>query len=159
MAFCARTWRLCGYRRQVLPGQPQPVEQPFHVDPKLRPDSASVIWPNDLVIAAAALFTKMSHRQARPHLLGHGLLFAAAAGVGGDLRARGSGLASCARDRPGSFVPAYPVCVREGARIDTLRTVGDSFWAAVSPSNNQGECVTRWSVLAAPWRRCYPCIS
>jgi len=65
------------------------VEQPFHVDPKLRPDSASVIWPNDSVIAAAALFTKMSHRQARPHLLGHGLLFAAAAGVGGDLLCSG----------------------------------------------------------------------
>jgi hypothetical protein len=105
------------------------VEQPLQVDPKLRPDSASVSRPNGSVIAGAALVTEMPAGRPGQHLLGHGLMFAAAAGAGGDP------LCSGIRDwiaapviGPGLFLPACRR-LRAGGRIGPLRTAGDSFRA------------------------------
>jgi len=44
----------------MLPGELQAVEHPLTLTAKLRSNSASVIVPKGLVIATAALFTRMS---------------------------------------------------------------------------------------------------
>jgi hypothetical protein len=101
----------------------------------LRPDSAWVIWPNGLVIATAALSPGCPPAVLGQHLLGHGLMFAAAAEAGGDRLRSGEGLAGFTRDRPEVIAAGRPLsaCGRVGDQHlprgwDYFRACGSAQW-------------------------------